>query len=474
MSRNTVLLKNTLIILFGKVCTQLISYLLLPVYTTVLSAEEYGTVDLLITYVTLIAPITTLQMEAAVFRFLIDVRQNSEGIYRIITNSMICVGSTIGVVVIGYTAIVTLWGVQYALPFAMCVVANALISIFLQISRGLGDNITYAVGSAISGIFTIIFNILFIVVFSFGVVGMLNATALAQVLGTLYIAIRLKIIRFINPRYFDFSILKEMLRYSLPLIPNSLSWWIISVSDRTLVTAFLGVQANGLLAVATKFATIVVNVFTIFNLSWTESVSVHIYDKDGDRYISQISNQCIKLFGSGGAILILGCGLLFDYLIGPNFIGAYDLIPILVIGSVLNVVQTLYGIIYIGLKDTKQTSKSSFMAAVVNLAIDLMLINVIGLYAAAISTVGAMFFLSAYRYIDVNKQIHIRIRSSTIAVLCAMYTFACSVYYTKNTILVAVGLMLISVFFSFWNIEVMRSIIVIIKRKFHFFESLKK
>ena len=69
MSRNTTLLKNTLIILFGKVCTQLISYFLLPVYTTVLSTEEYGTVDLLITYVTLIAPIITLQMEAAVFRF---------------------------------------------------------------------------------------------------------------------------------------------------------------------------------------------------------------------------------------------------------------------------------------------------------------------------------------------------------------------------------------------------------------------
>ena len=102
MSRNKTLLKNTLIILFGKVCTQLISYLLLPVYTTVLTTEEYGTVDLLITYVTLIAPVITLQMEAAVFRFLIDVRDDADGASRIMTNSMVCIGATIGIFLVGY------------------------------------------------------------------------------------------------------------------------------------------------------------------------------------------------------------------------------------------------------------------------------------------------------------------------------------------------------------------------------------
>lgn len=474
MSRNTTLLKNTLIILFGKVCTQLISYLLLPVYTTVLTTEEYGTVDLLITYIALIAPITTLQMEAAVFRFLIDVRQDSRGVYRIITNSLICIGGTIGIALIGYTILVAFLEFRYAIPFAVCILANALISIFLQIARGLGDNITYAVGSAISGIFTIVFNILFIVVFPFGIVGMLSATALAQILGTIYIIIKLKIFRFINFRYFDFLVIKEMLRYSLPLIPNSLSWWIISVSDRTLVTVFLGVQANGLLAVATKFATIIVNVFAIFNLSWTESVAVHIHDKDGDRYISRISNQCFKLFGAGGVLLILGCGLFFDYLIGPDFLEAYDLIPILVIGSVLNVLQTLYGIIYIGLKDTKQTSKSSLMAALVNLAIDLLLINVIGLYAAAISTVCAMLFLSVYRYIDVNKYIKIRVSSRTTAVLCIMYAFACSIYYYENTILIAVWLILTFVFCLFWNKKMIKDVMMMVMQKSHRFSSLKK
>lgn len=451
MGRNATLLKNTLIILFGKVCTQLISYLLLPVYTTVLSTEEYGTVDLLITYVTLIAPVITIQMEAAVFRFLIDVRNDSDGVSRIITNSVVCIGGTIGIFIIGYTILNGLVSSQYGLPFVACIISNAVVSISLQVARGLGDNITYAVGSAISGILTIVFNILFIVVFPFGVVGMLSATALAQFVGTAYIIIKTKVFLYFDGDKLDVSVIKEMARYSLPLIPNSLSWWIISVSDRTLVTVFLGVQANGILAVATKFATIIVNVFAIFNLSWTESVSVHIHDKDGDEYISGISNQCFKLFGGGGIALILACGVFFQYLVGPDFLSAYNLIPLLVVGSVLNVLQTLYGIIYIGLKDTKQVSKSSIMAAVVNITTDILLIRLVGIYAAALSTIFAMVFLTVYRYIDVNRFMKVKLNWKNICTLVPAYVIACGVYYSRQMFLVCIFLVLSAVFFCVWN-----------------------
>lgn len=465
MSRNTTLLKNTLIILFGKVCTQLISYLLLPVYTTVLSTEEYGTVDLLITYVTLIAPIITLQMESAVFRFLIDTRGDKAGVTRIVTNSIICIGGTMGVFLLAYVLFGYFIAFQYAVPFAACIIANALVAILLQVARGLGDNITYAVGSAIAGIFTILFNILFIVVFPFGVTGMLYATALAQLLGTLYIVVKLRVFQYFSLKQLNKEVIREMSRYSLPLIPNSLSWWIISVSDRTLVSWFIGVQANGILAVATKFATIVVNVFAIFNLSWTESVAVHIHDKDGDRYISEISNQCFNLFGSCGLVLIMGCAVFFKYLVGSAFQAAYDLIPLLVIGSVLNVLQTLYGIIYIGLKDTKQASRSSFMAAIVNITVDLLLIRVIGLYAAALSTICAMLFLSVYRYCDVNKFIKIQMNLKNIVILTGAYAITYAVYCIQNPLLHWVWLLVTAAFCIKWNWKMLAGFIKTARQK---------
>ena len=74
MSKEKQLLKNTIIVTIGKISTQLITFLLLPVYTAVLTKEEYGVVDLLNTLVSLFLPIVTLQVEQGLFRYLIDCR----------------------------------------------------------------------------------------------------------------------------------------------------------------------------------------------------------------------------------------------------------------------------------------------------------------------------------------------------------------------------------------------------------------
>ena len=91
MSREKTLFKNTLIITIGKVCTQLITFFLLPLYTAILSTEEYGTVDLLNTLVSLLLPIVTFQVEQAVFRNLIDIRENEDAKKKIISTGIFSV-----------------------------------------------------------------------------------------------------------------------------------------------------------------------------------------------------------------------------------------------------------------------------------------------------------------------------------------------------------------------------------------------
>lgn len=72
MSRIKDLTKNTLIITIGRISTQFITFLLLPLYTSLLSTEEYGTVDLITTLVQLIIPITSLMIDQGVFRYLLN------------------------------------------------------------------------------------------------------------------------------------------------------------------------------------------------------------------------------------------------------------------------------------------------------------------------------------------------------------------------------------------------------------------
>ena len=89
MNKKKELAKNTIIIFAGKVCTQLISFLLLPLYTSYLLTEEYGFVDLITTYVTLIVPIITMELEMSVFRYLVDCRKDKKETKRVFSNNFI-------------------------------------------------------------------------------------------------------------------------------------------------------------------------------------------------------------------------------------------------------------------------------------------------------------------------------------------------------------------------------------------------
>ena len=78
MNKNKELIMNTFIIFIGRFCTQFVSFLLLPIYTHYLITSDYGYIDLIQTYVALLSPIIILRFDSAIFRFLIDCRDNKE------------------------------------------------------------------------------------------------------------------------------------------------------------------------------------------------------------------------------------------------------------------------------------------------------------------------------------------------------------------------------------------------------------
>lgn len=77
-ANNKTLIKNTGIIAIGNISTKLINFLLLPLYTSLISTEDYGTIDLLSTYTTLILAVVSLQLYQAVFRFVAVDRDDPE------------------------------------------------------------------------------------------------------------------------------------------------------------------------------------------------------------------------------------------------------------------------------------------------------------------------------------------------------------------------------------------------------------
>lgn len=223
MNKEKQLLKNTAIISIGKICTQIITFFLLPLYTAVLSTEEYGIVDILNTLIFLLIPILTLQIEQGIFRYLLEKKDEKKEQQKIITSSILFCALQTVIYLILFTIISPLIHNNYKYFLAVNLVANVFSSVLLQTSRGLQDNVTYAIGSFLSGFFTVILNVIFIVFFKMGAYGILTATLIGNVICTLYIVFKKKIYQYIKIKYFDKYVLKNMLKYSIPLIPNALS-----------------------------------------------------------------------------------------------------------------------------------------------------------------------------------------------------------------------------------------------------------
>lgn len=442
MNKNKELVKNTIIIFIGKFCTQFITLLLLPLYTHFLSTEDYGYIDLIQTYLTFFIPLILLKIDAGIFRFLIDARKSEEEKNKIITNGIFIMFVELIISTILFAVAVKIFSIKYSILIVMNLISLSVLTFLLQIVRGIGKNKQYSFSSIIAAIVTIVLNLIFLVGFHKNGKYVLIASLISNIICTIYLLIVNKILKNVKIKYIDKKLIKDLLKYSIPMIPNELSWWIVHVSDRTIISYALGVVANGIYSVSCKFSNILSSIFNIFNLSWQESAALHINDTDKDEFFSNVINKVFNLFICF-CIGILAClPFVFELLIKDSYREAYKYVPILLLANIFSVLIGLIGSIYVAKKMTKEVAKTTMIAAIINLTIDIALIKVIGIYAAAISTLVSYMLLAIYRYIDVQKYVKVKIPIKNIVVNSIIFILVVVLYLYNNIALNVINLLL--------------------------------
>lgn len=445
------LLKNSLIVGTGRVFAQFTSLLLVPLYTLFLSPEEYGLGDIIITYAALALPFMTLGLEQGAFRFLVDARKDEKR-KKIITTFLVRSVLTLGVALSFLVFII-----GHVLSFDLInlvsffLMSSALFSASLWYVRGLGQNTVYAVASIIAGATTLLAAILFVPVLKFGVEGMILALMLANVLGCVYIISRTKMYKYVDFRVREKQIEKEMLGYSLPLVPNSISWWLVSAVDRSLIAVLLGVAASGIYGVAIKFPAILIGLFSIFWISWHESASVNINHKNRDEFFSRVTNSTIALFSCIGLVILVTLSVFFDYIVGTSFQEAYLYIPILMLGALGSSIVTMYGSVYAAKKKTRQILNTTIVAGVVNVAVVLVTLPILGLFGAAIASVLAYVSMVIYRHYDIRKYVKVSINWKKLAPVILLSIISVALYYVNDPTMNVVNLLFVVVLSVYIN-----------------------
>lgn len=438
MSKEKTLFKNTAIVTVGKMLTQLISFLLLPLYTAYLSTSEYGTVDLVNTLTSLILPFLTFQIDQGIFRYLIDVRNNEEKISKFISTSIIFLVFQSVIYTFIFMVGATFIKNEYKYFLLVFLIVNSFSNVLLQVTRGIGDNVRYTVGSFIYAVVGIILNVILIAGFKMGAYGMLIATIAGNIICIVYIIIAKKLYKVISIKKYNKESLQELLKYSFPLVPNAISWWIVNASDRVIISILINIEANGIYSVANKFSSVITTIFNIFSITWTESASINYNEEDRDEFFNKIYDIIFRLFGSICLLVISFMPFVFSILIDSKYNEAYLQIPILMIATFFNILVVFLGSIYVAKKLTKEIAKTSVMAAVINIVTNLLMIKFIDLYAASISTLLAWFSMYIYRSIDSKKYVNLKLNKNLICSLIIVVAVSVVTYYIHNIIICAI------------------------------------
>ena len=363
---------------------------------------------------------------------------------------------------------------MYITAIITFVISNILIGLSNALSRGLGKIKLYSISNFILGISTIILNIVFILALKAGAEGLLWANTIANAFTAIVIFGILKLPKYIGK--IDKPLMKDMIKYSVPLVPNSISWSIINMSDRIILTQMVSSAANGIYAMANKFPNIINVLYGYFYTAWKESAAKIVKDENKNQYYNSIYHDAKRFLYAVTICLIAVMPFAFPIFINEAYDEAYIYIPIVMIATYYSNLSSFYGGIFSAYKDTKIMGTTTIVAAVINLVVDLIFVNTFKIYAACFSTLIANLIVYFYRKKKLKK--YLKLKELKWQGPMLFLAIICLAYYAKyipaignNIVLlwvINVISLIIAVLYSLLNNwRFIKGIIVTVKSKFH-------
>ena len=379
------------------------------------------------------------------FRFLIDCKDDNQKknvisqtmLYTLVSTTFFII---IALIVNKFFKIPYLW-------ISLIYIASSIISgLRNALVRGLGKIKLYTLINFVSSLLNIILNIVFIALLRYGIYGLLLAGIISNIVSSAIIFIILKMHKYFSIKNYDKNLMTKMIKYSIPLVPNSLSWAVVNLSDRLVISGVIGASANGIYAMAYKFPNLMNTIYGFFYTAWTESSAKAINDNENEEFFNKIYKTLTNAMFSVSLGIIVCMPLIFNLFIKADYSEAYKYIPILVIAMYFNNMSGYYGGIFTGYKDTKVMGTTTIIGAIINIVIDILLIKFIGIYAAAISTLVSCMVIYYYRKLNVRK--YIKLQRVNLTLGCIILTISLILYYCNNNLIIKIADLLVVIVFS--------------------------
>ena len=401
---------NTILVFAGSVGSKLLSFVMLPFYSKWFTEEEFGSIDYLGVSVNLVTIIISFSIADSIFRFPKDQTQSIQASY---------FSSGLIFLVLGYLILSFFWLFnidyvfneslfsQYKTCVSLLIVAITLQLFLQQFCRSIDKMTVYVLSGLIITFFTILLSFLFIP--QFGIIAFFYSQVVAFLISSTYIFFHAKIWTYLSISSISKVRLKEMLSYSIPLIPNGIMWWILSSSNRFFLESYIGLAAVGIFGMANRFSSLVSTTFNIFFTSWQVSVLDEFNKKGYKEYYNKILSNFFVIL-SFIVIFLSACSYWLVYVfIDLKFLESWVYIPCLSFGVLLLLLSSFIATNFLALKKTKIILYSSLGAALISILLNYLLIPLLGIWGAIISICIANFVLvftriiCSWKFVKINN-----------------------------------------------------------------------
>ena len=407
MNRYKFLFSNTVLFFISSFSSKFLVFLLMPIYTAVLSPAENSDVSLMMQTANLLIPLVSLGISNSIIRFGLDDKYSKRTVF---TTGVFTLGA-------GYLILIALFPLLNRVEFIHKYIWMLYLYLLMSCSRTLVQQFVraktytklYAFDGILATVNTIVLVCVFLLKFRWGAMGYIAAIIGADFLSVVFLSVMVSVWRYFDISKLNKDVAKEMLRYCLPLIPASIAWWITNVSDRYLVAYFCGDTVNGIYDISYKLPSII-NVFaTIFLEAWQISAVKESGEKHTSRFFTNVFKAYQSVVFIGGAGIILLAKPLIRLLADEAYFEAWTFVPVLIMATIYACFSTFMTSIYMVEKRGSLNLITMMAGAVTNVVLNLLLIPKLGAQGAAIATFISYVVVFGLRAVNTRKFININI-----------------------------------------------------------------
>lgn len=341
------LVKNSSILVISNASLKAISFFLLPLYTNVLPPSAYGITDTIINSATLISAIFSLSLDWGMNTYFYE--ENSEDYYKKVTSSgmlffalsalscaiLACFSGTISEMLFDVP------DYRFAVILGVMIASTKLLYFPQRVSARMRGNLKMVgIFSAIELLVTILCNILFILILRMGYISILLSQIIGQIVSLILYTVESR--KYLGIKSADTSLIKKMLKYSIPITPTLVFDWINGVSDRYFVGYFFSQTEVGLYGMGTRVVTLI----SVFTSSFLSAYASFAYSNAKDKKREQYA-VVFDVLTMGTMAMGVGITLFSKEIIGimtdEAYHSAYIVVGVLTFAHVIHTLGLVAG-----------------------------------------------------------------------------------------------------------------------------------